>query len=247
MHLVAIEREEPRQRAHDVRPLLREPRGRLLGRVDAEVIEGKRRCEPQQRQVVQDFQFVVHEREDGVPGLDLRHGIVQRHLAVAGKARERDREVLHQRRMHHVAEVDHADDLVAVRSGAQQVVGVTVAVHDLRAQCRQARQHVAHGARVKVRAQRLRIVRDPGLDARIQQQRALDVPGHEMPGVGMEQAAQTAREAGLECGDVPQRADRQRLALRNRHAREPAQQPHHVARAVRGGDPLAVVAALSRR
>ncbi len=144
--------------------------------------------------------------------------------------------------MHHVAEVDHADDFVGIRSGAQQVVGVTVAVYDLRAQCRQARQHVTRGARVEVRAQRFRIVRDPGLDARIQQQRALDVPGHEMTGVGVKQAAQAAREAGLESGHVLQRGDRHRLALGDRHARNPAQQPHHVTRAVRGRDPLAAVA-----
>ena len=52
---------------------------------------------------------------------------------MAGEARQGHREVLHQRRVHHIAEIDHADDLVAVGPGAQQVVGVPVAVYDLRA------------------------------------------------------------------------------------------------------------------
>ena len=210
--------------------------------MDAEVVQAERRREPQQREVVQDFQLVVHERQHGIPRLHLRHRVVERHLAMTGEARERHREVLHQRRVHHVAEIDHADDLVGVRPRAQQVVGVPVAVHDLRAQSRQARHQVARDACAEVRAKRLRVVGHPGLHAGIQQQRALDVPGDEVPRVRMEQASQPARELRLEARDVAQDVDRQRAALRERHARNPAQHPHHVARAVRGDDPLAVVA-----
>ena len=159
---------------------------------------------------------------------------------MAGEAREGHREVLHQRRVHHVAEIDHADDLVGVGPGAQQVVGVPVAVHDLRAQRGQTRQHLALQACVEIRAQRLRIVRHPGLHAGVQQQRALDVPGHEVPGVGMEEAPQAAREPRLKGGRVAERREPQRLVARERRARDPTEQPHHVARAVRGVDPLEV-------
>ena len=77
MHLRAIEGEESRQRAHDVGPLLGEPGGRLLECVNAKVVQAERGREPQQREVVQDLELVVHQRQDGVPGLHLRHGIVQ--------------------------------------------------------------------------------------------------------------------------------------------------------------------------
>ena len=130
---------------------------------------------------------------------------------------------------------------------AQQVVGVAVAVHDLRAQAGQARQDVALEARVEVRAERLGVVGDPGLDAGLQQQRALDVPGHEVARVRVEETPQSARELRLEGRGVAERADLERLALRERRSRKPAQQPHHVALAVRGRDPLAVIASSSRR
>ena len=134
MHFGAIERQELRQRAHDVGPLFRQPGFRLFGRVDPEVVQAERSREPEQRQVVQDLQLLVRERQHGVPRLHLRDGVFERHLAVPGEARERHREVLHERRVHHVAEIDDADDLVAAGLRAQQVVGVAVAVHDLRAQ-----------------------------------------------------------------------------------------------------------------
>ena len=192
---------------------------------------------------MQDLQFLVHERQHGVPGLDLRDRVLERHGPVPREARERHRKVLHQRRVHHVAEVDDADDLVCVRLGAQQVVGVPVAVHDLGAQRGQARQHLALQARHEVRAQRLRVVGHPGLHTGIQQQRALDVPGDEMPAVRMEKSPQPAREPGLESSSIPEHPGFERLALRQRGAGQPAQHAHHVAPAVRGGDPLAVAAA----
>ena len=131
-------------------------------------------------------------------------------------------------------------------SGAQQVVGVAVAVHDLRAQGRQARQDLALEARIEVRAERLGVVGHPGLDAGLQQQRPLDVPGHEVARVRVEEPLQSARELRLEGGGVAKRVDPERLALRKRRPRKPAQQPHHVALAVRGRDPLAVIASRRR-
>ncbi len=214
--------------------------------MSAEVVQAERGREPQQREVMQDRQLVVRERQHAVPGLDLRHGIVERHVAVAGKARDDHREVLHQRRVHHVAEVDHADDLIGVRPHAQQVVGVPIAVDDLRAQPGQVRQQLALQARVQVRAERLRVLRDPGLHAGLHQQRALDVPRHEVPGMWMEKALQPACESCLKRGSIAKRGRSKRLTARERCARNPAEQPNHVARAVCGGDPLKVLARFRR-
>ena len=58
----------------------------------------------------------------------------------------------------------------------------------------------------------------------------------------MEEAPQAAREPRLKGGRVAERRESQRLVARERRAREPTQQPHHVARAVRGVDPLEVLA-----
>ena len=191
---------------------------------------------------MQDLQLLVRERQHGIPRLYLRHGVLERHLAVAGETRESHREVLHQRRVHHVAEIDGADDLVAAGLGAQQVVGVPVAVHDLRTQAGQSWQDLALVARIEVRAQRLGVIGHPGLDAGLQKQRPLDVPGHEVARVRVEQPLQPARELRLERGGMAQRVDPERLALRKRRSRKPAQQPHHVALAVLGRNPLAVIA-----
>ena len=220
VHFRAIERQEPRQRAHDVGPLFREPGRRLFGRVDAEVVHAERGREPEQRQVVQDLQLLVLERQHGIPRLHLRDGVLERHLAVAGEAREGHREVLHERRVHHVAEIDDADDLVAAGLGAQQVFGVAVAVHDLGAQGRQPRQDLALEARVEVRAERLGVVGHPGLDAGLQEQRPLDVPGHEVARVRVEEPPQSVRELRLESGGMAKGVDPERLALRKRASPE---------------------------
>jgi hypothetical protein len=213
VHLRAVESQESCQRTHDVRPLFREPGRRLLGRMDPEVVQAERGGDPEQRQVVQDFELLVLERQHGIPRLDLRDGILERHLAVPREARKDHGEVLHERRVHHVAEVDDADDLVAAGIRAQQVVGVAVAVHDLGAQARQARQDRALKTSIEVRAERLGIVGDPGLNAGLEEQRALDVPGHEMARVRVEKSPQSAREPRLESGGVAQRVDPERFAL----------------------------------
>ena len=77
MHLSAIEGEETRERVHDVGPLLGEPGGRLLERVNAKVVQAQRGREPEQREVVQDLELVVRQRQHGVPGLHLCHGIIE--------------------------------------------------------------------------------------------------------------------------------------------------------------------------
>ena len=58
----------------------------------------------------------------------------------------------------------------------------------------------------------------------------------------LERLADFAREPRLKGGRVAERREPQRLAAAERRARQPTEQPHHVARAVRGGDPLEVLA-----
>jgi hypothetical protein len=116
VYLRAIERQEPRQRAHDVGPLFVSQAG---GFSVAWIRKSYMQSEVAIRSSVRScrtFQLLVGERQHGIPRLHLRHGVLERHLAVAGEAREDHGKVLHERRVHHVAEIDDADDLVAART-----------------------------------------------------------------------------------------------------------------------------------
>jgi hypothetical protein len=79
-----------------------------------------------------------------------------------------------------------------------------------------ARQDLALKARIEVRAERLGIVGDPGLDAGLEEQRPLDVPGDEVARVRVEEPPQPACELCLEGGGVPKRIRAERLALGER-------------------------------
>jgi hypothetical protein len=67
-----------------------------------------------------------------------------------------------------------------------------------------------------------------------------------MARVRVEEALQSACELRLEGGGAAKRTDPERLALRTAASPEASSAPHHVALAVRGRDPLAVVASLRR-
>ena len=225
----------------DIGPLLGDPRRRLLHGGRAEVVQKERRDDAQHHHVMQHLEIGIIERHHAVVGLELRQRVVESHAAVTQEARDHDREILHQRGMDHVAEIDHAADHVAGVRGPQQIARMTIGVHHLRPQRTEARQHLALEAHQKAARQRECVLLHAGLNTGVQHQGPLNVPGHEVSRMGVKVTAQTLRKAGLEISGAAENARLQRGAPAERLTLQPRQQPDHVRAALPVVDPLAGV------
>ena len=177
---------------------------------------------------MQQFEIGVVERHHAVVGLELRERVLETHAAVTQEARDHHREILHERGVHHVAEVDDAVHQLTRGGGAQQVAGVAVGVHHLRAQCGQPWQYLLFQTLQESRRQCERIGLHTRLHPRVQHQGALYVPGHEVARMRVEIAAQALREARLEIRSTAEHRRLQCGARAERLARQPAEQPDHV-------------------
>ncbi len=102
--------------------------------------DADRHCESQRDEIREDVKFRGFEGVLGVVGTNQLAGGLDRLLVTDDLVGDQHRDVVDQRCVHHVAEVDDAADAFAVAHGHQHIIRVAVVVNDLRAQAAEPRK-----------------------------------------------------------------------------------------------------------
>ena len=119
---------------------------RVTSRLDTKIIQQQGGYESHTDEVVQDLEFALFKRQNGVKCGDTGENAVDGISTLACEAGHGYGKILQQRRETHVAEVDQAANLIRVLARAQNVAVVPVVVNHLVPELFKRRQHFAADA-----------------------------------------------------------------------------------------------------